>query len=147
MSTCNILGTVQDSGGNGLDGELRVTLDTRLIDADTTPETVLVPRQFAFEVTAGAIDIDLAESETSQITYLFEFWPENADTDTGFDNQAAISFHAMVPNVASVQFSALTPSGVTTDTLDTSVERIARIIIGDDDLLTALAAAVVDAST
>jgi len=147
MSTCNILGTLKDSGGIGLDGELRVILDTRLIDSDTDPETVWLPRLYAFDITAGAIDIDLAESETSQITYLFEFWPTNADTDTGFDNQAAISFHAMVPNVASVQFSALTPSGITTDTLDTSTERVARIIINDADLLAALAAAVVDAST
>ena len=142
MSLCNITGTIVDSGGNTLDGELRVIVGTQITDTDTTPDTVIVPRQFAFTIISGNIDINLHESETQQITYLFEFWPVNAETDTGFDNQPAISFNAMVPNQAEEEFINLIPTGITTDTLDTAIARIARVIITNSTLLDTLAQAV-----
>ena len=141
MGLCNIRGTIVDSGGEVLSGELRVLLDTQLTDIDTDPDTVIVSRESPFVINNGIVDINLHESEIQQITYLFEFWPY-AGTDTGFDNNPVISFRAMVPNQPTEEFGNLIPTGITTDTLDSAIARMARIIINDASLLDTLAQAI-----
>jgi hypothetical protein len=44
----------------------------------------------------------------------------------------------VIPNVASVEFSDLLPTGVTTDVLDTSIRRIAQVLTGDVQYIQAL---------
>lgn len=44
-------------------------------------------------------------------------------------------FHAIVPNVASIEYADLQQTGITTDTLDTSLRRLVEILQGDEDFI------------
>lgn len=91
-----ILGTLTDSAGTPLSGELEITLDAPLIDASTTPDTILLPRSKVIAISAGAIALNLPQSETSNLTYHFrfntfaeviEFYFQNGDSYTGPTHQ------------------------------------------------------------
>jgi hypothetical protein len=75
-----ITGTIKDSGGVALSGRLRVTLDAPLIDSTTTPDTVYVAEPRDFTITSGAVSLALLESETSNVTYHFEFYSSESVT-------------------------------------------------------------------
>jgi hypothetical protein len=161
-----ITGTIKDSGGAALSGILRVTLDAPLVDGSTSPDSVLVPEMKEFTVTAGAVSIDLAQSQTSELSYRFEFLSQTSTTSYYFadgglytgpkhfwtDNnwytgaihtatskllfaqvetrsKTVLDFHAIVPNIASYEFTNLLPTGITTDVLDTSLRRVAELLV------------------
>ncbi|MEH1863262.1 MAG: hypothetical protein V7L21_35840 [Nostoc sp.] len=121
-----ILGTLKDSGGNTITGKLVVSLTGTLIDDTTNPDTIYLPQSYTFTITAGALDITLPQSETSRITYNFQFFKTNIDGS--LIEPALINFNALVPNVSPVQFATLTPTGITNDVLDTGALRTARLI-------------------
>ncbi|MGV0103961.1 Phage tail fiber repeat family protein [Nostoc sp. DSM 114160] len=121
-----ILGTLKDSAGNGITGKLIVVLAGSLIDDSTNPDTIYLPQSYTFTITAGALDIILPQSETSRITYNFQFFKTN--TDGSLIEPALINFNALVPNVSPVQFASLVPTGITNDVLDTGALRTARLI-------------------
>lgn len=170
-----ITGTIEDSGGGGLTGTLRVTLDGPLVDTSSNPDSVQVPRAKDFAIAGGSVNINLTESQTLNLTYRFQFLVStttnayyfvNGDLYTGpkhfwTDNnwytgpvhtvdsvllyeqpetttETLLDFHAIVPNVASTQFSSLVPTGVTTDVLDTSIRRLAEILTSSVDYVEAL---------
>lgn len=129
MSTCIITGTLKNSGGIVLAGELWVQLDGQIIDETPAPDDIYTVKLHKFVITAGVVNITLPESETSQVTYHFRFFAANAENlETGLDDEPTIAFHSFVPNQAQVQFSELVPTGVTKDTLDTAIARLARIL-------------------
>ncbi|MBE9178659.1 hypothetical protein IQ268_08815 [Oculatella sp. LEGE 06141] len=140
MSLCNIKGTLQDSGGQLLAGQLWVQADSAVVNSSTTPHTTVLPRlyKFAIAATASNLNINLHESETARVTYHFQFWATNAATETGLDNDPLIDFHAFVPNLASVDFSELIPTGVSTDSLDTAIARLARLLTTNQQYAAAL---------
>ncbi|MEA5625326.1 hypothetical protein [Nostoc sp. UHCC 0251] len=121
-----IVGTLLDSAGNPLTGKLVVVLAGNLIDDTTTPDTIYLPQSYTFDIVDGDLDIDLQESETSRITYNFQFF--KTDTEGEIIEPALIKFDALVPNVSPVQFAALTPTGLVNDVIDTGSLRVARII-------------------
>ncbi|MCW5317945.1 hypothetical protein GTQ43_30505 [Nostoc sp. KVJ3] len=121
-----ILGTLKDSAGNGITGKLIVVLAGTLIDDATNPDTIYLPQSYTFTITAGALDITLPQSETSRITYNFQFF--KIATDGSLIEPALINFNALVPNVSPVQFASLAPTGITNDVLDTGALRVARLI-------------------
>ncbi|MFS0515156.1 hypothetical protein ACEYW6_10585 [Nostoc sp. UIC 10607] len=121
-----IVGTLVDSASNPLTGKLVVVLAGSLIDDTTTPDTIYLPQSYTFDITAGALDIDLQESETSRITYNFQFF--KTDTEGELIEPALINFDALVPNISPVQFASLVPTGLVNDVLDTGALRVARII-------------------
>ncbi|MFN6531029.1 hypothetical protein [Nostoc sp. ChiSLP03a] len=121
-----IVGTLKDSAGNGITGKLIVVLAGTLIDEATSPDTIYLPQSYTFSITAGAVDITLPQSETSRITYNFQFF--KTATDGSLIEPALINFNAMVPNVSPVQFASLVPTGITNDVLDTGALRTARLI-------------------
>lgn len=91
-----ILGTLTDSAGTPLSGELEITLDAPLIDASTAPDTILLPRSRVLTINAGAIALNLPQSETSNLTYHFrfntfaeevEFYFQNGDSYSGPSHQ------------------------------------------------------------
>lgn len=133
MSTCNILGTLRDSGGVVLTGELWISLDAQVIDETPAPDDIYTVKLHKFAIASGVVNLTIAESETSQITYWFRFYAANPDTDSGLDNDPIIDFHAFVPNQASVDFSQLVPTGITKDTLDTAIARLARVLTSNQD--------------
>lgn len=49
-----------------------------------------------------------------------------------------MDFHAIVPNVASVEFADLLPTGIARDTLPTTVRQVAELIASDADYVEAL---------
>ncbi|MGL5192970.1 MAG: hypothetical protein ACRC8Y_05145, partial [Chroococcales cyanobacterium] len=61
-------------------------------------------------------------------------------------DRTIIDFHALVPPVASVQFSDLLPTGITSNVLDTSIARLARYLATDTDIAAQVVAAIVNAS-
>ncbi|MDZ8259446.1 hypothetical protein [Nostoc sp. ChiQUE01b] len=121
-----IVGTLNDSAGNGITGKLIVVLAGSLIDDTTSPDTIYLPQSYTFTITAGALDITLPQSETSRITYNFQFFKTN--TDGSLIEPALNNFNALVPNLSPVQFASLTPTGITNDVLDTGALRTARLI-------------------
>ncbi|MEH1966765.1 hypothetical protein [Nostoc sp.] len=121
-----IVGTLKDSAGNPITGKLIVVLAGTLIDESSNPDTIYLPQSYTFTITAGALDITLPQSETSRITYNFQFFKTN--TDGSLIEPALINFNALVPNVSPVQFASLTPTGFVNDILDTGAIRIGRII-------------------
>lgn len=129
MSTCLITGTLKNSGGITLNGELWCSLDGQIIDETPVPDDIYTVKLHKFAIAAGVVNITLAESETSQVTYWFRFFAANSDNEeTGLDEDPTIEFHSFVPNQASVEFSQLVPTGITKDTLDTAISRLARIL-------------------
>ncbi|MEA5603720.1 hypothetical protein [Nostoc sp. UHCC 0252] len=121
-----IVGTLKDSAGNSITGKLIVVLAGTLIDDSTTPDTVYLPQSYTFTITSGALDITLPQSETSRITYNFQFF--KTDGVGEIIEPALIKFDALVPNISPVQFASLVPTGLVNDVLDTGALRVARII-------------------
>lgn len=129
MSTCNIVGRILNSGGIPLTGELHISLDGQIVDETPVPDDIYTIKLHKFVITAGVVNITIAESETSQVTYHFRFFAANAlNLETGLDDDPTLDFHAFVPNQNSVELSEMVPTGVTKDTLDTAIARIARIL-------------------
>ncbi len=69
-----IAGKIEDSGGTGLTGTLRVTLDGPLVDTSDTPDAVQLPQSKDFVIAGGTVNITLTESATKNLTYRFEFF-------------------------------------------------------------------------
>lgn len=125
----NILGTLTDSAGTGLSGTLTANLLYNLTDDTTDPDSIHLPSPVEFAITGGAVDITLPESETFNIPYQFTF------TITGED-APVLDFNAVVPNVGTVQFSSLVPTGISNANLDTGALRVAKLIATDANLIT-----------
>jgi hypothetical protein len=129
LSTCNIRGTIKDSGGIPLNGELWMQLDLQIVDETPNPDDIYTVKLHKFAIAAGVVNINLAESETQRVTYWFRFFAANPDnTETGLDDLPILNFHALVPNQPSVDLADLTPTGITKDTLDTAIARLARML-------------------
>lgn len=165
----NIVGLLRDSGRLPLNVTLRVTLDASFVDSSTTPDSFMLPVQRSFPISNGVLSIDLAQSETSNISYQFEIlsttinavYFTNAGNEysgpvilhvdgiyyAGFAHSptAAVlyrveqstetlieSFHALVPNVLSVEFTALKRTGISNDILDSSIRRLAALLTSDE---------------
>lgn len=113
-----ITGIVKDSGGAVFEAELTITLDAPLLDGDSLltkkPKVVDIPD-------TGVIDFELPESETSQITYKFDLRDSAGD-------YVVPPFHAIVPNVETVNFWELYPVSAVTDLLPAGLRRLAQII-------------------
>lgn len=121
-----ILGTFLDSAGTPITGKLVVVLSGNLIDDGATPDSIYLPQPYTFDIVDGTLDIDLQESETSRITYNFQFF--KTDTEGEIIEPALLKFDALIPNLSPVQFAALVPTGIVNDALDTGALRVARII-------------------
>lgn len=134
MSTCNIVGTIRNSGGIALSGQLWTELDLQIVDESPTPDDIYTTKLHKFAIAAGVVNINLAESETSRVSYRFRFFANNPDNlETGIDEEPTFDFHALVPNQPSVNLSELIPTGITKDTLDTAIARLARILVQTAD--------------
>lgn len=174
---------LKGSAGELLSGFLEIKLDARIIETTTTPDTIFFPTPQTFEVSNGALDINLIPS--SNVTYNFrlyrtqevdpEYWladgtkyngsvhselfaEENGQIVTAyftggspsneqvrvwktsyFRQTDLINFKALVPDTEKIiNFSDLMPSGLTLDTLDTSVLRLADVIVSNPVYQTAL---------
>jgi hypothetical protein len=69
-----ITGTIKNSGGSTINASLRVRLDAPLVDSSTTPPGILTAVPRVFTITAGALSIDLPQSETLNTTYWFQLF-------------------------------------------------------------------------
>lgn len=127
-----ILGTLLDSAGNPLTGKLRVSLTGTLVNDIDNPDSIFLSKPYLFTITSGVLDIDLQESETSKVTYRFEFFKTDGEGD--LIEPALLDFYALVPNVSPVQFATLLPTGMVNDVLDTGALRVARIIASNPNL-------------
>ncbi|MEA5447571.1 hypothetical protein VB780_03255 [Leptolyngbya sp. CCNP1308] len=124
----NILGTLADSAGAGLAGSLTARLVYNITDDSTIPDSIYLPVEVAFDITAGEVDIDLPESESYNVPYQFKFTIDGEDVPI-------IDFFAIVPNVGTVEFASLVPTGINNANLDTSALRVAKLIASDAELI------------
>jgi hypothetical protein len=135
----NLLGTLRNSAGEAIDGRLDVRLSRGLIDDTTTPDSWNLPVTKSFVITSGVVNITLIESETSQIPYVFEFFQKIGETGSPatpiYSDTSLFSFNAIVPNVGTVQFTSLTPTGISNANLDTGAFTIARYLANDPNLI------------
>jgi hypothetical protein len=120
----NLVGTITNSTGTPLGGVLTVALPAIVTDDSTAPDTIYTTVPQTFTITAGELDIDLPETETTGTPYKFTFRPTGATDDL-------FSIHAIVPNVAVTEFAPFFPTGITDRTLDTSALRVGRILATD----------------
>lgn len=127
-----IVGTLKDSGGNPLSGKLIVTLTGTMIETSTTPDSIHLVEPREFTITNGVVDIELQESETKKITYTFQFYKLDAESE--LIEPPLLRFNAIVPNVASVEFASLVPTGIVNDALDTGAIRVANVIANNPNL-------------
>lgn len=132
-----ITGKICDSLGVGLTGQLVVQLAGVVIDNTTTPNTVYTAQAGApISITSGNINITIEQTEISNVTARFDFYLLD-----GSGNQispSVIGFDAIIPNVSSVDFANLIPTGITNPQLDSGALRIARIIASDPTLSAAV---------
>lgn len=124
MTTIN--GTITDSTGNSLDGTLTVTLPAVVTNDSTDPDTIYTQRSTDFTITAGSVGIDLPETETQGVAYRFVFVDSNSDQ--------WLDFNAIVPNVGTIDFATLIPTGTSNVNLDTGAFRVARLLAKDPQL-------------
>jgi hypothetical protein len=120
-----LTGYIKDSGGAGLTGHLKVILDSPLSAGSKT----LVLKAHSFPVIDGNLDeadIELEPSASSQTTYRLMFY-----TSVGLTELVWLDFHCIIPQVASVAITQLLPTGVVSETLDTSIIRLADLISTD----------------
>jgi hypothetical protein len=125
----NIVGLIKDSAQTVLDGTLTIALTGPLKDSTTTPDTLFLPVAANYSVVDGVIDIDLRESATSQVPYKFTL--EVYDV---LGNAHIETFHAIVPNVGTVEWASLLPVGITNVNLDTSAYRVAELMANDENI-------------
>jgi len=125
-----LVGTIADSSGATLSGELTVTqLATVRSDG-----TIITVKPTVFTITGGAVDITIPANLTERTVCRFLF-----ETISGGSRQTWLDFTAQVPaSSTAVAFSSLLPSAVTSDSLDTSVKRLAQIILSDPTLSASL---------
>jgi hypothetical protein len=116
-----VTATLCDSGNQPLNGTLTITLDGLLVNDTTSPDRILTLAPRTLAITNGVVAVDLPESETTSVTYRFQFVPTGGTTPV-------LDFHAKVPNQAAVDLSELVPTGLTTDTLDTGIRRVAQVL-------------------
>lgn len=129
----NIVGTLKDASGQLLGARIYAKPAERMLDDSTTPDSLYTTSELPFEVTAGVIDFDLQESETNAVTYHFRVFIYLAEATLA--TEPFLEFDAVVPNVGTVQFNSLVPTGITYDTLDTGAIRVAKAITDDPDLV------------
>lgn len=132
-----VKGIIADSSGTPLSGNLIVTLAGAVFNKATTPNTVYIPEPKTFTITNGVVNINLPESETSKVSYKFEFFV-TAGGVTSTNQAAPFPFNAVVPNIAEVELDDLAPTGMVSDVLDTGVLRIARLLASDPSYAAAL---------
>lgn len=70
--TCNIVGTIVKSGNETINGKLIVKADAPLVDISTIPDTTHLPIEQVYPITGGVVNINLFESQTSNVTYEFK---------------------------------------------------------------------------
>jgi len=123
MPTIN--GLFTGSTGVPLAGNLFFTLLQAVTDSTTNPDTIRFPVVRTFAIAAnGIVAVDVPESQTFGVPYQIRFEP----TVLGF---TITEFAAIVPNVGTVEFSALVPTGITNANLDTGALRVASLMVSD----------------
>jgi hypothetical protein len=102
-------------------------LTGNVVDDGTNPDSIYTKEPVTFAITGGDVDIAIPQSETYQIPYRFTF------TKTGADDPL-LDFYAVAPNVGTVQFPSLVPTGLSNVSLDTGALRVARLLSLDSQL-------------
>ncbi|AUT00918.1 hypothetical protein CLI64_11185 [Nostoc sp. CENA543] len=136
--------TITGTFSNGaavVPGKLVVTLVSGTVK-DTAPKTVYLPKPIEVLCPSGAVPggTNLEETETKNVSYLFEYFPRISTSPDVFseDQLSPFPFYAVVPNIASVDLADLAPTGYVSDTLATGALRIARVIAGDPSLASSI---------
>jgi hypothetical protein len=127
----NIVGTIGDS----FTGKIGVWFHGNVENPLTTPKTVYLKGEILekfYTVTTGVININVPQTEVDNVSAHFSIY--QLDGESEIIRPAVQEFDAIVPNLSSVEFSSLIPTGVVNNQLDTAALRIARIIADNPDL-------------
>lgn len=123
MPMTNLVGTITDSAELPISGTLTVSLSEMFVDQATNPDSILTVKPKPYPITAGVVNISLQSSD--KVSYHFNFVDSN--------NKTYLDFDALVPDGLGnpVQFASLTPTGITSDNLDTGAIRVGQAIVND----------------
>lgn len=127
MRICNIVGTITDSAGVGVNGTLQVLADAPVFDDSTTPDTIVTPKLATFDITAGVVDIDLPITAPSKVAVRFQFTPDDED---GY-----VEFKTSIPDQLTVELASLWATSFTTDRAVTGALRIAQEMLTNPTLV------------
>jgi hypothetical protein len=130
---CTLSGTLKDSGNTVLSGKMIVTLDINIEDQSTNPDSLLLVQPKEYIITNGTVSIPLVETETKQATYYFQFY--RLISVGVYDTKTLFDFHAIIPDVASVEIASLSKeTGITTTNLSTGALKVANEILTNPTL-------------
>jgi hypothetical protein len=125
---------------------VRVTSDATLPDYYTIPKVLISRRPATFPVTDGYVEMNLINSADYGSTYLFEIgFTDQVDDGEGnlVDREVLTdSFHAIVPRPIQatdgtfqpIDLADLVPTGLSLGGLDSSIQRLAEVIISNPEL-------------
>lgn len=133
-----IVGLIKDSAGYLLSGKLVVKANSQITDSSTSPKSIITTKPFEFTITSGVVDINIKSSDIEQISYNFSFKVLAENPDGQNEYVELFGFNALVPGVASIDFSELLPTDFTVDQLDTGRFSIARIIATNEEFAEAV---------
>ena len=133
-----IVGRIKDSAGFLLSGKLVVKANSPITDSSTNPNSIITTKPFEFTITSGVVDINIKSSDIEQISYNFSFKVLADSLDGQNEYVELFGFNALVPEVASIDFSDLLPTDFTADQLDTGRFSIARIIATNEEFADAV---------
>ncbi|XAI95717.1 tail fiber [Dolichospermum phage Dfl-JY23] len=122
-------------------GKLGIKLRGIVIDEATTPNTTYLPDvETFFNITANVLtSVSYPETETQNVSATISVYSVDGSSNPVLP--ALLSFDAIIPNVASVEFDVLAPTGAVNNQLDTSALRIAKLIANDPALAQKVAGA------
>jgi hypothetical protein len=139
-----VRGYVRDSGNKPItDGWLRVTADSTTPDYYTLPKVLITRRPATIPITDGYVEVDLVNSADYGSTYQFELgFTQQVDDGEGNPVPQEVvtdSFHAIVPRPIQandgtflpIDLVDLIPTGISTHDLDSSIQRVAEVIVTD----------------
>ena len=117
-----IAGTIRDSAGNALSGVLTVTQQATVV----SDGSVITVKPKAINITDGVVDIDVPATELNRTVCRFVF---TVDGGVWLDWTAVVPF-----TTSTVSLGSLAQSSLTQDSLDTTVRRLAQLILSDSSL-------------
>ncbi|QLF85133.1 hypothetical protein [Nostoc phage YongM] len=122
-------------------GKLGIKLSGAVIDESTTPNTTYLPNiETFFNITANVLtSVSYPETESQNVSAVLSIYNVDGSSNPVFP--ALVSFNAIIPNVASVEFDVLFPTGIVNNQLDTGALRVAKVIANDPALAQKVAGA------
>lgn len=134
MQICTITGNLENIGLGKIDAQLRATLDLPFVDETTTPDTLVLPSVFTWNIVDGELPVvELRETESLNLAVLLEIFP--LVSPGVYSDVAIYRVYAIIPNAATYPLASFIDTGITNDQLATGALRVAQVMFSDPALI------------